>query len=43
MEKPIFKQTSLFQANMFPWNGKTGQIEQSSHGKGLTGKKYGEL
>jgi len=32
------KQTRLFQANMFPWNSTTRKIEQSSHGKGLTGK-----
>jgi len=33
-KKPILKpQTRLFEAKMFPWNGKTGQIEQSSHGQ----------
>ena len=38
MKKPTSKQISLFQAKMFPRNGKTGQIEQSSHGKSLAGK-----
>ena len=39
MKKPISKQTRLFQAKLFPRNGATGQIEQSSHGKDLTEKK----
>jgi len=33
MKKPTSKQTRLFQAKIFPHNGATGQIEQSSHGK----------
>ena len=39
MKKPTSKQTRLFQAKMFPRNGATGQIEQSSHGKSLAGKE----
>jgi len=42
MKKPTSKQTRLFQAKMFLWNGTTGQIEQFSFGKSLAGKD-GEL
>jgi len=35
MEKATSKQTRLLQAKTFPWNGATGQIKQSSHGKRL--------
>jgi len=38
VKKPTFKQTRLFQARMFQRNGRTGQIEQSLHGKSLAGK-----
>jgi len=36
MKKSTFKQTRLFQAKMFPGNGMTGQIKQSSRDKSLT-------
>jgi len=39
MKKPTSKQTRLFQAKIFSQNGTTGQIEQFSHGKSLTGKE----
>jgi len=39
MKKPTSKQTRLFQAQMFPRNGARGQIEKSSNGKSLAGKK----
>ena len=35
MKKSTSKQTRLFQAKLFPRNGATGQIEQSSYGKSL--------
>jgi len=38
MKKLKSKQRRLFQAKMFPRDGATGQIEQSSHGKSLAGK-----
>ena len=38
-KKPTSKQTRLSQAKVFPRNGATGQIEQSSHGKSLAGKE----
>jgi len=38
MKKPTCKQTRLFEAKMFQWNGTTGHIEHSSHGKSLAGK-----
>ena len=38
VKKPTFKQTRPFQARMFQRNGRTGQIEQSLHGKSLAGK-----
>jgi len=38
MKKPIYKQTRLFYAKMFPWNGTTGPIEQSLYGKSLAGE-----
>ena len=37
MKKLTFKQTRPFQTEMFPQNGLTGQIKQSSHVKGLAG------
>ena len=39
MKKPIFKPTRPFQAKMFPRNGTTGQIEQSSNGKSHAGRE----
>ena len=41
MKKSTFKQTRLFhwQAKMFPRNGTTGHIEQSSHNKSLADKE----
>ena len=39
MKKLTSNQTRLFQARMFPQNGVTGQIEQSSHGMNFDGKE----
>ena len=39
MKKLTSKQTRLFRAKMFPYNGTTGQFEQFSHGKSLAGKE----
>jgi len=39
MKKPTSKQTRLIQAKMFPHNGTTGKIEQSSQGNSLARKE----
>jgi len=39
MKNLTSKQTTRFQAKMFPRNDTTGQIEQFSHGKSLAGKE----
>jgi len=39
IKKPTSKQTRLFQAEMFPRNGTTGQIDLFPYGKSLTRKE----
>jgi len=43
MKKPTFKQTRLFQAKMFPWNGTTGQIDSLHIARASPERRYREL